>query len=743
MIGTTLGHFRIDERLGAGGMGEVYRAFDLRLHRDVALKLIHPDLAGDAESRRRFEREARALAALDHPNVGAVYGVEEADGRLFMVLALVRGRSLEALAADGPLAAERARPILARVAEGLHAAHARGIVHRDMKSSNVMVGENDVPKIVDFGIALAPADTRLTHTGALVGTVGFTAPEVFGGAAADARSDLFALGVVAYQVLTGRLPFPDANPMATMHAIINQPAPPFPASLPPETRALEPIVRKCLEKRPENRFPDAHALAAALAGGAAAAAAPKPKSDGARRMALRILLVIALLELGAIGAGVVFKQRRAPDHGNAARHASEIQSSAVAVTEFENLTGRADLDWMKRAVPELLAAALMQSATLNVYDAQRLAELASANPAERGLPSGSTELLSRHGISRAITGSIIRSNDRLRLQGKLIEVPSGRVIRAVATEGAANGDLFALVSRLIPDLQAALEVNLSGNREAEAWLREITTSSTDSYRLYLQGHEALLAAKWVESAKYLEQAVAQDSNFVGAWADLTGAYWNIGDAAGLARARAKMNRLRDRADVRGRMRIDQMEAIVKDDGEEIIRTSSALIAYYPENRFYRYLLGRGYHVSGRHRECLVALAPLVAQRYEWPWTYMLAAKSYESLGEPDSAEAALKLGLEVTHDNPELMLEYANLRGKRGDQAGKQSALERGLASVAIVQTPAWRGRILLEMAKLHAKSGERDRARDELNRAITLLPASEPEGREARELLKSLDAQR
>src|SRR5690348_1871469 len=229
MIGTTIAHFRIERRLGAGGMGEVWLAHDLKLDRKVALKFLHVHLQHDPEARARFEREARALAALDHPYVGAVYGVEEDAGRLFMVLAYIEGLPLAV-----PVPPERAAILIPRIAEGLAAAHARGIVHRDLKPANIVVA-GDVPKIVDFGIAFRGDETRLTQTGVYSGTTGYTAPEVYRGALADARSDVFALGVVFYEMLAGRRPFGGASSAAEMHSVLNDT--PAPLSSP-----LDPVV---------------------------------------------------------------------------------------------------------------------------------------------------------------------------------------------------------------------------------------------------------------------------------------------------------------------------------------------------------------------------------------------------------------------------------------------------------------------------------------------------------------------
>jgi len=719
VIGTIVGHFRVESSLGAGGMGEVYRAHDLKLDRTVALKFIHPALASDPEARTRFEREARSLAALDHRSVGAVYGVEEADGRLFMVLAFIEGRALDSVLKDGPLPPERLRRVLPGIAEGLAAAHHRGIVHRDMKSANVMVGDGDQAKVVDFGIAQRGGETRLTQTGVYAGTPGFTAPEVFKGAPADARSDVFSLGVVLYQAITGRLPFDHSNAAAAMHAVLEQEPAPFPARLPAESLALEPIVHRCLEKDPARRYTDAGEVAAALrkwsAGGPVAETMriprPKPKRRAWAAFTVGVLMLLAI-------ATWITLQRRAAVHVPPA-----ADKRAIAVLEFENVTGDPALDWMKRGVSELLGSALVQSPSLDVFDAQRLGDLAAKERAgSRGAPP-TNEFLAGHGIQRAIKGSILRSGGDLLIQGRIVDTDSGRPIHSYQVEGPADSGLFHLVGRLIPDLQVALEVNLTGDREAEGWLREITTTSVDAYRAYLRGHQALLAARWTEAAAAYEQALGLDSTFIAARTELSGAYWNLGDEEKLQLTLAAMHRLRSNADHRGQLRIDLMQSVVTGDPPNLIRSASELAQLYPENQFYTYLLGRGYYTSQQYQRCLDTLKPLVEERYRWAWTYVLTARAAEQLGDTTTARRAFDLGMEISRGDPELTYMYVRFLERRGDLDRAHAVIEQALKSETLADNPVGEGEVRLEQAKDLARRGDTAGARTAIARAVELVP--------------------
>jgi pimeloyl-ACP methyl ester carboxylesterase len=256
----TLGAYRLLARLGEGGMGEVWRAEDTVLRRTVAIKILRSAGGDDAGGRRRLLHEARALAALDHPNIAPVYGFEEAGGTPFLVLGFVDGESLADEEARGPRSAERVVHLLRQIAAGLGAAHAGGILHRDLKPANIMVNREGVVKLVDFGIARHGDATALTPDGFIIGTLAYMSPEQARGDPLTPACDFFSLGVVLYELLTGRRLFARDSAASTLHAVLNDDPPPFDRSLPKETLALEPLVRRCLMKVPARRFQSAHDL---------------------------------------------------------------------------------------------------------------------------------------------------------------------------------------------------------------------------------------------------------------------------------------------------------------------------------------------------------------------------------------------------------------------------------------------------------------------------------------------------
>jgi eukaryotic-like serine/threonine-protein kinase len=318
--GTRLGPYEIIASLGAGGMGEVFRARDTKLNRDVAIKVLPQRLAADADALARFEREALAVAALSHPNILAIHDFGEANGQRFAVMELLEGQTLRQVLESGPLQTKRAAEYGRQIAEGLAAAHAKGLVHRDLKPENVFVTRDGHVKILDFGLArqvvasgtgrnqtTSPTMVGSTEPGMVMGTVGYMAPEQVRGDAVDHRADIFAFGVVLFEMLAGKRPFEGATGAETMTAILREDPPPVTSVRDTVPASLERVVDHCLEKQPENRFQSARDLAFALGGTSSAsgrALAPdRTSTASARRSARIIALAVGALLLGAaIGA---------------------------------------------------------------------------------------------------------------------------------------------------------------------------------------------------------------------------------------------------------------------------------------------------------------------------------------------------------------------------------------------------------------------------------------------------------
>ena len=356
--GSTFGGFRIERTLGHGGMGIVYLATELRLERQVALKVIRSDLAGDEDFRARFRSESRTAAAVEDPRVVTVFGAGEVDGLLYVSMRYVPGRDLGRMVdADGPLPPEEAARLIAQVADGLDAVHAAGLVHRDVKPHNVIVGEDGDAYLADFGLAKAMgATTGLTATGQVIGTVDYMAPEQIEAQRVDARTDVYALGGVLYHAITGKVPYAERESSAKMWAHVNEPPP----SAGRRGSVLDPVIRRAMAKDPADRFPSAgdlgRAAVAATRGEAvtepehvvgSGEAAPLPETvrlsrdptipptdrqPRPRRQGRAVAFVLALLAIAALAvAGAIEAPKLSRSHGTATAGGDSSSPSGVTV----------------------------------------------------------------------------------------------------------------------------------------------------------------------------------------------------------------------------------------------------------------------------------------------------------------------------------------------------------------------------------------------------------------------------
>jgi len=380
MIGMTLGRYRIAGHLGSGGMGEVYQATDTTLRREVALKVLPKGFATSPDRIERFEREARTLAALDHPNIVHIYSVESEGGIHFLTMQLVRGQPLSALIPAGGLALDRALALAIPIADALRAAHEKGIIHRDLKPDNVMVDDEGRAKVLDFGLAkLRPSEAAsdqtteaATREGLVLGTVAYMSPEQAEGRVVDQRSDLFSFGIVLYEMLSGRRPFAGSNTATRLSALMRDHPVPLEdvrSGLPP---ALVALVDRCLEKEPLNRVQTAvevrdelQAIERSVVSGLATAVAgqtPLPaRGSAARRPRLRLVL----LGTGAVAAVILGTWSWFARH-ETGREMAAPTVRALAVLPFENLSGDPEQEFFVDGTTEALITELSKIGALKV-----------------------------------------------------------------------------------------------------------------------------------------------------------------------------------------------------------------------------------------------------------------------------------------------------------------------------------------------------------------------------------------
>ena len=375
LVGRTLGHYRIVEQIGAGGMGVVYRAHDERLDRDVAVKVLHREVASNPERLARFEREAKAVAKLEHPNILAIHDFGTEDGIAYAVMELLEGESLREVISREGLSTSKAVEYARAIADGLSAAHEKSIVHRDLKPENVFLTRDSRIKILDFGLAklalpeqdlatATPTATLETQAGSLLGTVAYMAPEQVQGLPANERSDIFAFGVVLYEMLTGHRPFGGSTSLETAAAILKEDPEPIStvsSAVPP---ALGSVVGQCLEKRPEDRFSSAHDLSLTLGAIDSAAPALSAPQKSPKRWHWPVIVVVAVAAL------IAFLFVPFPRGERSVDRPEEGTPPRIVILPFENL-GAAEDEFFANGITEEITARLASMEGLRVNTATR------------------------------------------------------------------------------------------------------------------------------------------------------------------------------------------------------------------------------------------------------------------------------------------------------------------------------------------------------------------------------------
>jgi TolB-like protein/Tfp pilus assembly protein PilF/predicted Ser/Thr protein kinase len=523
-IGTTVGPYEIEERIGEGGMGVVYRARDTRLGRAVALKMLPERLRTDATAQKRLRREAQAASALDHPNVATIYDVgTTAGGRPFVVMAYVEGVALADRVRQGPLPVADAVDLLRQVARGLRAAHEAGIVHRDVKPSNLILTPGGTVKIVDFGVAKV-ADADLTRTGTTLGTAAYMSPEQARGEDVDARTDLWGLGVVAFELLSGTRPFRGTNTPALLRAITDDAPVSLAACAPQVPGPLRRVVDRLLQKDPADRFDSAAALLDALdavlapgggPGPAATASPPAPSIAGrtvGRWGGVGLVLVLLALGLGG-GAWAGWGEDGGRPAGAASPVATRSAPLAVAVLPIEDLSPGDQQTAFASGMTETLITTLSQVRAFRVTARRSVIRFA-------GGAAPPSEIADELGVDYVIDGAILRDGDRLRMSAHLLERGSDVPVWTEVYERDLR-DVLGLQRDLAEAVAGAVRVELTP--EEERRLTAERAVNTEAYELYLWGQhfrnrEYADGGDAGRAYSYFSQAAQKDPTFAAAHA---------------------------------------------------------------------------------------------------------------------------------------------------------------------------------------------------------------------------------
>ncbi len=608
------GRYRIIEEIGKGGMGRVYKVYDERIHEKVALKLLKPEIAFDEKTIERFRNEIRIARRVVHRNVGRMFDLGEDDGTSYITMEYVPGQDLKALIRQADaLPIGKAVSIARQVCEGLAEAHRTGVIHRDLKSGNVMIDKEGNARIMDFGIARSLHTESATADGSIVGTPEYMSPEQVDGREVDERTDIYALGVILFEMVAGRVPFGGDTPLsiAFKHKTDRPPEPrETNPAVPPE---LNRLILKCLEKERSKRYQSTEELAAELAAIEQATRTTEPstvfkrpttvkrtatlKTITARLARPKVLwpaAVVTVAALVALIAWVLIPPAQAVTH-------------SVAVVSFENLTGDPNLDYLQKAIPNLLISSLEQSENLRVASWERLQDIVRQMDREDDtfIPTDvAFEVCQREGIETLVAGSYTKADEMFATSATVYSVATKSPLRRASTRGEGIG---SILRRQIDELSREIVrgVGLSDRRFGtdRTEVAEMMTTSMDAYNDFLRGREDFDRYYMNDARVFLEKAVAQDPGFALAHFYLFRIHSYQGEVKKAREALAEFNKFGKRLAGREGEYIEAVQALaVEQDAEKYVELMNRLIAEFPKEKRFPLELGNFFFARERRDE---------------------------------------------------------------------------------------------------------------------------------------------
>jgi tetratricopeptide (TPR) repeat protein len=773
MIGRTVSHYRITDRLGEGGMGVVYKAEDLKLDRFVALKFLPRSVASDDEARKRFIIEAKSASSLDHPNICTIHEIDETpEGETFIVMPCYEGETLGDRMRSGPPAIAEAADVARQVASGLARAHEKGIVHRDVKPGNIFLTHDGQVKIVDFGLAKLAGQTRITQSMTTLGTPHYMSPQQAMGEEVDARSDVFSLGVVLYELLTGQLPFKGDHAAAVAYGIINLDPPPVTEYRKDVPGELQLIVEKALEKDVARRYQSAAEFRDALDSFLAALTAGRrmqPYKPGIRRLLKRASRRKAVAGFIVVGILIGTAAVTMLQHWHVF---SPSKAFALAVMDFRDLTATDD-PTVSAGLSGLIHVGLVESSPIRVispeylYDLRRRLFDTERGPIEE---AQALEVARQSGATVLLTGQIGKMGTMSYVTWRLVDVATGKSLAAKRVDGD-NQVLVAdqIIADALPLLAA--EGGVAAPTPPPS-VSTLTTNSAEAYKHYVVGSLARAEGSMNDAIRELKAAVALDSTFALAYFELSRAHDLDLEREAAHASAEKAWAQRTHLGIKDRMRLEAWRQCVDNQDTRAMETYQEMLARWPDDRqvlndlsdlyYFNWYFpeaatvsGKGLSLypddvafantygnslafTGRSEDALAVARAYVRKHSENPNAWDDLGLRYLEAGYPDSAETAFRKALDT---NPAFWRSHAGIAYCdycRGNVDRAIATLEEILTSYDL--SPGNRVSIVTDVSfwpgisMLHAEAGRYGKAMELFDAAWAAFPgpdkARELEGR-------------
>jgi len=654
MIGQTVSHYKITEKLGEGGMGVVYKAEDTTLDREVAIKFLPPHLKSDKEAKKRFLHEAKAASALNHSNIAVVHEIDEtSDGRMFIVMAYYDGQTLKDTLEGGPLPVDQVVDIVSQVASGLAKAHEKDILHRDIKPANILITKDGEAKLADFGLAKLAGQTKLTKTGTTVGTVHYMSPEQASGGEVHAGSDIFSLGVVLYELLTGEVPFNADHEAAVIYSIMNQDPNLLDTYRGDLHEGLQRVIDKALTKESDERYSSAVDLLADLKkvqkGRQVAALERRTKRKIRSRTLLYTAIGLVIVAAGYAGLSRFVDSRQTQQSENT----GAISPNVVAVLPFA-VRGDEEFADLSEGMVDLLSTHLDGAGTLRSVDPRALLGLVRREGGGALDPERAREIAVHFGAGLYLVGDIMAVGGELHINVSLYgsSESAGTVAQAIAK--GQTTELLAIVEDLAAQL---LKDRLGEANEIPHGLGSITTESYPALKAYLAGEREARAFRHEQAREAFQRAVDEDSTFALAGyrlAKIQASQWY--DTEQAKKTMKQVRRHSEGLSERDRRHVEAFDTILKGDAKTAETLYRTIVGVYPDDAeawfqlgqlqlFNNWRWGRPAIESRAAFERAVALDPERKQTdFYLGWTDAMGSQE-EAKAEPQKEQQNLGLAL--------------------------------------------------------------------------------------------------